>query len=38
LARAKHTFALSPKTTEHLRTMKTLLGVLRPKADDVVEA
>ncbi len=38
LARAKHTFALSPKTMENLRTLKALLGVLRPKADELVEA
>lgn len=38
LARAKHTFALSPKTMEHLRTLRSLLGTLRPKADEPVEA
>ena len=33
LARAKHSLALSPKTMDHLRTLKTLLGPLRPKTD-----
>ncbi len=33
LARAKHTFSLSPRTKEHLRSLKALLGILRPKAE-----
>ena len=38
LARAKHTLALSPKTMDHLRVLRTLLGNLRPKADAVAPA